>query len=115
VQAGEGTLRAGSPFQIRAAALLFPPQASTSSGSNDDNVPDSWAVLPAISRATVGVAGTYSRSRDTRSDRKWSASDIINVIYADTTLVDTNGHWLNEFPIYLILALQVPGMRGQQS
>src|SRR2546430_11447984 len=29
------------------------------------------------------------------------ASDIINVIYADTSLVDTNGHWLNEFPIYL--------------
>ncbi|HVH71005.1 MAG TPA: hypothetical protein VNB49_07860, partial [Candidatus Dormibacteraeota bacterium] len=28
-------------------------------------------------------------------------SDIINVIYADGTLVDSNGHWLNEYPIYL--------------
>jgi hypothetical protein len=28
-------------------------------------------------------------------------SDIINLMYADTTLLDTNGHSLNQFPIYL--------------
>jgi prepilin-type N-terminal cleavage/methylation domain-containing protein len=27
------------------------------------------------------------------------ASDIVTMIYADTTLVDANGHWLNEYPI----------------
>jgi prepilin-type N-terminal cleavage/methylation domain-containing protein len=27
------------------------------------------------------------------------ASDIVTVLYADTTLVDANNHWLNEFPI----------------
>jgi prepilin-type N-terminal cleavage/methylation domain-containing protein len=28
-----------------------------------------------------------------------NASDIVTMIYADTTLVDANNHWLNEYPI----------------
>ncbi len=28
------------------------------------------------------------------------ATDMVTVLYADTSLVDTNGHWLNEYPIH---------------
>jgi len=28
-----------------------------------------------------------------------TASDIVTILYADTTLVDANNHWLNEYPI----------------
>lgn len=51
-----------------------------------------WTALPAIipgyqlgpTTATSGVG-----------------TDMVTVLYADTTLVDANGHWLNEFPIFL--------------
>jgi hypothetical protein len=52
--------------------------------------PTSWTVLPDISpgyqlgltTATSGVA-----------------TDMITLVYADNTLLDSNSHWLNEFPI----------------
>jgi hypothetical protein len=28
-------------------------------------------------------------------------SDMVTILYADTTLLDTSNHWLNEFPIFL--------------
>lgn len=52
----------------------------------------SWTALPAI------ITG-YEMGPITATSGV--ATDMVTVLYADTTLVDANGHWLNEFPIFL--------------
>jgi prepilin-type N-terminal cleavage/methylation domain-containing protein len=52
----------------------------------------SWTSLPAI------TAGYQLGPQTTTSGVK---SDLVTLLYADTTLVDANQHWLNEFPIFL--------------
>jgi prepilin-type N-terminal cleavage/methylation domain-containing protein len=52
----------------------------------------SWTSLPAITAGyQLGPLTTTSGVR----------SDLVTLLYADTTLVDANQHWLNEFPIRL--------------
>ncbi|HXW55142.1 MAG TPA: prepilin-type N-terminal cleavage/methylation domain-containing protein [Candidatus Cybelea sp.] len=56
------------------------------------NFPNTWVALPAIASGfqlgpTTSVSG--------------QATDMITIMYADTSLVDASGHWLNEFPIFL--------------
>lgn len=58
----------------------------------------SWTALPAI------TAGYQLGATTTTSG---VATDMVTVLYADTTLQDVNGHWLNEFPIYF-----APGSSG---
>jgi prepilin-type N-terminal cleavage/methylation domain-containing protein len=71
-------------------------------GSAPPTFPTSWTVLPAISPGYQLGLPVLTPDPVTRGATvSGTPSDIINVIYADTTLVDTNGHWLNEFPIYL--------------
>jgi prepilin-type N-terminal cleavage/methylation domain-containing protein len=51
-----------------------------------------WTALPAITTGyQLGPTTTTSGV----------GSDMVTLLYADTTLVDANGHWLNEFPIFL--------------
>jgi prepilin-type N-terminal cleavage/methylation domain-containing protein len=52
----------------------------------------SWTALPAVIPG-FGLGATTTTSG--------VASDMVTVLYADTTLQDAGGHWLNEFPIYL--------------
>src|SRR4029077_14599995 len=64
--------------------------------------PTSWTVLPAISPGyLLGLPVLTPNPVRGGPTITGTPSDIINVIYADTTLIDTNGHWLNEFPIFL--------------
>ena len=51
-----------------------------------------WTALPAI------VPGAGLGPITTTSGQ---ATDMVTILYADTTLQDINGHWLNEFPIFL--------------
>jgi prepilin-type N-terminal cleavage/methylation domain-containing protein len=52
--------------------------------------PTSWTVLPAI------TAGYQAGATTTTSG---VATDMVTVLYADTSLVDANGNWLNKYPI----------------
>src|SRR5437879_1066018 len=101
VQAGEGIPQGGIPIPNSAgpvSALNRPLPA----GSTPSTFPTSWTVLPVISPGFQLGLPVLTPDPVTRGATvSGTASDIINVIYADTTLVDTNGHWLNEFPIYL--------------
>jgi len=52
----------------------------------------SWTALPAITQGyQLGPLTTTSGVK----------SDLVTLLFADTTLVDANQHWLNEFPIFL--------------
>jgi type II secretory pathway pseudopilin PulG len=52
----------------------------------------SWTSLPAITQGfQLGPLTTTSGVK----------SDLVTLLYADSTLVDANQHWLNEFPIFL--------------
>jgi prepilin-type N-terminal cleavage/methylation domain-containing protein len=52
----------------------------------------SWTALPAITTGYQLGATTTTSGVPT---------DMVTLLYADTTLQDVNGHWLNEFPVYL--------------
>jgi prepilin-type N-terminal cleavage/methylation domain-containing protein len=61
----------------------------------------SWTALPAITQGyRLGPLTSTSGVK----------SDLVTMLYADTTLVDANQHWLNEFPIFL--APQNGGVAG---
>ncbi|HXX70708.1 MAG TPA: prepilin-type N-terminal cleavage/methylation domain-containing protein [Candidatus Acidoferrum sp.] len=51
-----------------------------------------WTALPAI------VPGPGLGPITTTSGQ---GTDMVTILYADTTLQDVNGHWLNEFPVFL--------------
>jgi len=51
-----------------------------------------WTALPAI------IPG-YQLGPTTSTSGV--GTDMVTLLYADTTLVDANGHWLNQFPIFL--------------
>src|SRR4029077_15636418 len=51
-----------------------------------------WTALPAI------IPG-YQLGPTTSTSGV--GADMVTLLYADTTLVDANGHWLNQFPIFL--------------
>jgi prepilin-type N-terminal cleavage/methylation domain-containing protein len=51
-----------------------------------------WTALPAI------IPGYQSGPTTSTSG---VATDMVTLLYADTTLVDASGHWLNEYPIFL--------------
>ncbi|PYU84792.1 MAG: hypothetical protein DMG51_09960 [Acidobacteria bacterium] len=109
VQAGEGIPQGGIPIPNSAgpvSALNRPLPA----GSTPSTFPTSWTVLPAISPGYQLGLPVLTPDPVTRGATiSGTASDVINMIYADTTLVDANGHWLNEFPIYLTPGAGTPG------
>jgi len=109
VQAGEGIPQGGitipnSAGPVSALNRPLPP------GSTPSTFPTSWTVLPAISPGYQLGLPVLTPDPVTRGATvSGTASDVINMIYADTTLVDANGHWLNEFPIYLTPGAGTPG------
>ena len=109
VQAGEGIPQGGIPIPNSAGPVSalnrpLPP------GSTPSTFPTSWTVLPAISPGYQLGLPVLTPDPVTRGATiSGTASDVINMIYADTTLVDANGHWLNEFPIYLTPGAGTPG------
>jgi len=89
-QAGNGIPQSGITIPNSGGASptsnVTRPPSALSLGS----FPTSWTVLPAI------TAGYQTGATTTTSG---VATDIVTILYADTSLVDTNGNWLNKYPI----------------
>jgi prepilin-type N-terminal cleavage/methylation domain-containing protein len=103
VQAGEGIPQggitipnSGGASPVSSVNRPLPP------GSSPATFPTSWTVLPAISPGYQNGLPVVTPDPVTRGATvTGTPSDLLNVMYADSTLIDANGHWLNEFPIYL--------------
>jgi prepilin-type N-terminal cleavage/methylation domain-containing protein len=92
LQTGEGIPLGGItiPNSAGVSALMRPgPGTPTVSFGTFDTT---WTALPAL------IPGYQLGPTTSTSGVK---TDMVTLLYADTTLVDANGHWLNEFPIYL--------------
>jgi len=94
MQAGNGIPQSGITIPnsggASPASNIIRPGPYTSPATSFGSFPTTWTVLPAITPGyQIGPTTTTSGV----------ATDMITVLYADTSLVDTNGHWLNEFPI----------------
>src|ERR1700722_18352997 len=89
VQAGEALPQTGITIPNTGGAS--PVSAVNRPGpSGIGTFPTSWSVLPDISPGNLlGPATTASAVQ----------TDMVTVIYADNTLLDSNNHWLNEYPI----------------
>lgn len=95
LQAGEGVPQGGITIPNSGGAT--PTSAVNRPGPGTPSVSfgtftTSWTALPAI------VAG-YRLGPITATSG--FGTDMVTVLYADTTLQDVSGHWLNEFPINL--------------
>jgi len=93
-QAGNGIPQAGISIPNTGGAsptsAVVRPGPYTSPATSFGNFPTTWTVLPAITNGyQMGPTTTTSGV----------PTDMVTVLYADTSLVDANGHWLNEFPI----------------
>jgi prepilin-type N-terminal cleavage/methylation domain-containing protein len=89
VQAGEGLPQTGITIPNTGGAS--PTSAVNRPGpSGIGTFPTAWSVLPDISPGyQLGPTTTTSGN----------ATDLLSVIYADNTLIDSSQHWLNEYPI----------------
>lgn len=92
LQAGEGIPLGGITLpNVGGTSAIKRPGPGTP-GASFGTFNTAWTALPAI------VTG-YQLGPTTATSGV--GSDMVTALYADTTLVDTNGHWLNEFPIFL--------------
>lgn len=92
VQTGEGIPQGGItiPNSSGVSALNQPGPGTPAVSFGTFNT--SWTAVPAL------VPGYRTGPATSTSG---VATDMVTLLYADTTLVDANGHWLNEFPIKL--------------
>jgi prepilin-type N-terminal cleavage/methylation domain-containing protein len=81
-QAGEGIPQNG--ITIPANTVIWP--------GTGGKFPSSWTAIPAI-------APGYQLGPVTSTSG--NATDTLTLIYGDTTLQDTNGNWLNKYPVNL--------------
>lgn len=91
VQAGEGIPQGGITIpNTGGTSAVVRPGPYTAPATSFGNFPAAWTVIPAISPGyQIGMTTNTSGAE----------TDLINVIYADNTLIDANNHWLNEFPV----------------
>src|SRR5438270_4521770 len=87
-QAGNGIPQAG--ITIPNSGGASPTSSVTRPPTGFGSFTSSWTVLPAI------TAGYRAGATTTTSG---VATDMVTVLYADTSLVDANGNWLNKYPI----------------
>jgi hypothetical protein len=89
-QAGNGIPQAG--ITIPNSGGSSPTSAVTRPGptGTPTTFPVSWTVLPAI------TPGYQTGPTTTTSG---VATDMVTILYADNSLVDSNGNWLNKYPI----------------
>jgi prepilin-type N-terminal cleavage/methylation domain-containing protein len=92
LQTGEGVPQGGITIPNTAAVSALNRPGPGTPAVSFGTFPTTWTALPAI------VSGYQMGATTTTSG---VATDMVTVMYADTTLQDVNGHWLNEFPIYL--------------
>ena len=92
LQTGEGIPQGGItiPNTAGASAVNRPGPGTPAVSFGTFN--NTWTALPAITSGfQLGPITTTSGV----------GTDMVTILYADTTLQDVNGHWLNEFPIQL--------------
>jgi prepilin-type N-terminal cleavage/methylation domain-containing protein len=91
VQAGVGIPQGGITMpNSGGVSAVTRPGPYTAPATSFGTFPTAWTVIPAISPGfQIGVT----------TDSSGVNTDLINVIYADNTLIDLNLHWLNEFPV----------------
>jgi prepilin-type N-terminal cleavage/methylation domain-containing protein len=87
VQAGEGLPQTGITIPNTAGVSAVNRPGPSGIGT----FPTSWTVLPVISPG-YQIGNVTSATGATKTD-------MITLIYADNSLLDTNKHYLNEFPI----------------
>lgn len=104
VQAGEGIPQGGITIPNSGAA---PPVSSLNrplppGAPPPVTFPTNWAAMPAIAPGpALGLPAQVANPALPGVTVAGNPTDIITVMYADTTLVDVNQHWLNEFPVFL--------------
>jgi len=91
VQAGVGIPQGGVTIPNTAGvSAVTRPGPYTAPATSFGTFPAAWTVIPAISPGfQLGVT----------TDTSGFNTDLINIIYADNTLIDLNLHWLNQFPV----------------
>jgi len=92
LQTGEGVPQGGITMPNTAGVSSMNRPGPGTPAVSFGTFPTTWTALPAI------VSGFQQGATTTTSG---VATDMVTVMYADTTLQDVNGHWLNEFPINL--------------
>jgi prepilin-type N-terminal cleavage/methylation domain-containing protein len=96
IQAGEGIPQGGITIPnsggVTPTSAIVRPGPYVAPATSFGNFPNTWTALPAVAPGfQLGPITATSGA----------ASDMVTVMYVDTTLVDTNQHWLNKYPVYL--------------
>jgi prepilin-type N-terminal cleavage/methylation domain-containing protein len=104
-QSGEGIPQGG---------ITIPNNGATSAiarpGAIPGNFPAAWTALPAISAGfAIGVPSLTPNPANAAIPLVGPNTDVINVLYADNTLIDTSGNWLNRYPIHIAPGASGPG------
>jgi prepilin-type N-terminal cleavage/methylation domain-containing protein len=87
-QTGNGIPQSG--ITIPNSGGASPTSAVNRPGPAGGTFPVSWTVLPAITPGYQAGATTTTSG---------VATDTVTILYADNSLVDANGNWLNKYPI----------------
>jgi prepilin-type N-terminal cleavage/methylation domain-containing protein len=87
-QAGNGIPQSG--ISIPNTGGASPTSNVTRPPTGFGSFPTTWTVLPAITTGYQAGAQTTTSGVPT---------DMVTILYADTSLVDSNGNWLNKYPI----------------
>ena len=104
-QAGEGIPQGGITIPNNGAA-----SAVARPGPVAANFPAAWTALPAISSGFgLGVASLTPNPVFGGAPIIGPNTDTVNILFADNTLVDASGHWLNEYPVYAAPGASGPG------
>jgi len=104
IQAGEGIPQGGITIPnsgggapVSALIRPLPPGAPP-----PNTFPTSWVALPAIAPGfQLGLPSLVPNPNVPGATIAGTNTDMITVLYADTTLQDAAGHWLNRYPIRL--------------
>lgn len=102
IQAGEGIPQGGITIPNSGAA---PPVSALNrplppGAPPPVTFPTSWAAMPAIAPGpALGLPAQVANPALPGVTVAGNATDIITVMYADTTLQDAAGNWLNKYPI----------------
>lgn len=92
LQAGEGVPQGGITIPNTAGVSAVNRPGPGTPPAVFGTFPTNWTAMPAIVTGPgIGPATAASGA----------PTDMVTMMYADTTLQDTFGHWLNEFPINL--------------
>jgi prepilin-type N-terminal cleavage/methylation domain-containing protein len=104
-QAGEGIPQGGITIPNNGATSAVARPAAVAL-----NFPAAWTALPAISAGfAVGVPSMTPNAVFGGPVIAGPNTDMVNILFADNTLIDGNGHWLNEYPIHLTPGASGPG------